>query len=327
MRAHALAPDRHRGLDLLGLELGQRGHRVGRVHDHLVRAARRAAGEQVGLAAAAGERVRRPRPPPPSATAPGRGSARRAPSSRRSRAARRPRAACGPRGRPRTGRSRGRSAGAAPRRGRRPGASRARPRRSRAGPVSGSMRSSGKALLHGHVLDALLHEGRPVLPRSRRARRAPARRSGRAARSTPAPALARHAVGLARGSRRPRPSPRRSRSTASRPSRATWPRNSSRQVPITTPSSTATMCVASGSRPSWSASSDTPCSPQNTRSRSASAAATRRSVRASRTSTVSERSGRCPPPARPRSGSRPGARRRARPSSRRTRCSGRPGPR
>ena len=54
-------------------------------------------------------------------------------------------------------------------------------------PVSGSMRSSGKALLHGHVLDALLHEGRSVRARTRRARRAAARRSARAARSTPSP--------------------------------------------------------------------------------------------------------------------------------------------
>ena len=44
------------------------------------------------------------------------------------------------------------------------------------------MRSSGKALLHGHVLDALLLERLAALARSRRARRAPARRSGRAAR-------------------------------------------------------------------------------------------------------------------------------------------------
>ena len=57
VRAHPLAPDRHRRLDLVGLELGQRADRVGRVDDHLVGAERRLRREQVRLAATARERV------------------------------------------------------------------------------------------------------------------------------------------------------------------------------------------------------------------------------------------------------------------------------
>jgi hypothetical protein len=57
VRAHALAPHRHRGVDLLGLELRKRADGVGRVDDHLVCPVRRPNREQVGLAAAAGERV------------------------------------------------------------------------------------------------------------------------------------------------------------------------------------------------------------------------------------------------------------------------------
>ena len=92
--------------------------------------------------------------------------------------------------------------------------------------------SLGKALLHGHVLDALLDEGRPVLLVPGALVERPARRSGRAARSTPRRPPWRSGRPRA-GSRRPRSSPRRSCSTASRPRRATWPLNSSRQVPIT----------------------------------------------------------------------------------------------
>ena len=55
--AHPLTPDRHRRLDLLWFELGERAHRIGRVHDHLVRPERRRAGEEVGLAAPTGKRV------------------------------------------------------------------------------------------------------------------------------------------------------------------------------------------------------------------------------------------------------------------------------
>ena len=64
VRAHALAPDGHRGLDLVGRELGERVHGVGRVHDHLVRAERGPRAEQVGLAAPGGERI------PPAARSP-----------------------------------------------------------------------------------------------------------------------------------------------------------------------------------------------------------------------------------------------------------------
>ena len=161
-------------------------------------------------------------------------------------------------------------------------------------------------------------------PRSRRAGRAPARRSGRAARSRPRP-RARARRSASRRIAAATPSPRRSGSTASRPSRATSPRNSRRQVPITRPSSTATMCVASWSRPSRSASGDTPCSPQKTRSRSSSAAAS-----SSLGSGFADLHGR--PSASvavdvlgelaARSSSRPGARRRARPWSRRRRWRG-----
>src|SRR3954468_9531406 len=80
------------------------------------------------------------------------------------------------------------------------------------------------------------------------------------------------------------PSPRRSGSTDSRPSRATFPRNSSRQVPITRPSSIATRWMASWSRPSRSAAIDTPCSPLKTRSRRSSAAAISASLCAGLTS-------------------------------------------
>ena len=120
VRAHARAPGLHRHGDLLRRDVGQRGHRVGRVDDHLVRAGRRLRAEQVGLGL--GRQRRRPR-----ARAPGRGSAPRARSSpacrvRRRRAGpRRARAACGPRGRAGTGRARGRSAARGRGRSRRPG--------------------------------------------------------------------------------------------------------------------------------------------------------------------------------------------------------------
>ena len=88
-----------------GLQVGQRGDRLGRVDDHLVRAGGGLGGEQVGVGLRRGSRGRR-------ASAPGRGSGPRAPSSRACRARRRrgaargPRAACGPRGPPGTGRCR-----------------------------------------------------------------------------------------------------------------------------------------------------------------------------------------------------------------------------
>src|SRR4051794_31482024 len=80
------------------------------------------------------------------------------------------------------------------------------------------------------------------------------------------------------------PSPRRSGSTERRPSRATRPRNSSRQVPTTRSPSSATRWTASWSRPSRSAAIETPCSPLNTRSRSSSAAAISASLCAGLTS-------------------------------------------
>ena len=49
VRAHALAPRLHRGLHLPGVEVGQRGDRIGRVDDHLVVAGGRLGGEQVGV--------------------------------------------------------------------------------------------------------------------------------------------------------------------------------------------------------------------------------------------------------------------------------------
>ena len=55
--AHPLAPDRHRGLDLLWRDLRQRVHGIGRVDDHLVRAERRSRRKQVGLAAPHGQRI------------------------------------------------------------------------------------------------------------------------------------------------------------------------------------------------------------------------------------------------------------------------------
>src|SRR4051794_7531229 len=80
------------------------------------------------------------------------------------------------------------------------------------------------------------------------------------------------------------PSPRRSGSTERRPSRATRPRNSSRQVPTTRSPSSATRWTASWSRPSRSAAIETPCSPLNTRSRNSSAAAISASLCAGLTS-------------------------------------------
>jgi hypothetical protein len=56
--AHPLAPHGHRGVHLGGVELGERGHSVGRVDNDLVGADRRALGEQVGLAAPGGQRIR-----------------------------------------------------------------------------------------------------------------------------------------------------------------------------------------------------------------------------------------------------------------------------
>src|SRR5258705_8285387 len=71
-----------------------------------------------------------------------------------------------------------------------------------------------------------------------------------------------------------------------RPSFATGPSNPSRQVPTTAPpSSTATMCSASSSSGSRSASAVTPCSSQNTRTRSCSACSTSSPSFAGRTST------------------------------------------
>ena len=140
--AHALAPDRHRRLHLLGRQLGQRVHRVGRVHDHLVRAHARAV-RRTGRARRGRRPAGRPRARPRPARARGRGSAPRARASRASRARRRPRAArtapagCGPRGRRQRGRPRGRSGRAERDRARRPGAARARRPRSRAGPTAG----------------------------------------------------------------------------------------------------------------------------------------------------------------------------------------------
>src|SRR5215218_1566874 len=84
-----------------------------------------------------------------------------------------------------------------------------------------------------------------------------------------------------RRSAAPTPAPRSSRSTAIRPSRASAPWNTSLQVPTTRAPSTATRCVASGSRPSRSASGLTPCSREKTRSRSRSAASTSSGLRAS----------------------------------------------
>ena len=149
-------------------------------------------GEQLRLAAPPGQRVG-PGSGSPRARAPGRGWAPRARASPGSRArsppaARRPRAASGPRGPPRRGRSPGRSAAAPARRARRPGRVPRSPATITRSPDSGSMRSSGKALLHGHVLDPLLLErlAGPLVAVAQR--RAPARRSGRAARCARRPA-------------------------------------------------------------------------------------------------------------------------------------------
>ena len=174
--------------------------------------------------------------------------------------------------------------GSEPHRGTRPGASRARRRRSPSARKADRCAARGsERLLHRHVLDALLDEGRAAhlvpVPQVELLRR----RSARAARWRPPRPRApcgRLRAGSPRQRRR-----RGERSTASRPRPATPPRNSRRQVPITRPPSTATMWVASGSRPSRSASTRTPCSSQKTRSRSSSAAASSSSVRTSRTST------------------------------------------
>ncbi len=53
---HALAPHLHRLLHLLGLELGQRNHGLGRVDDHLVGPVRRPRPEQVGVGLGLGMR-------------------------------------------------------------------------------------------------------------------------------------------------------------------------------------------------------------------------------------------------------------------------------
>ena len=57
VRAHALAPRLHRDLDLRGIELDERPHRLGSVDDHLVHALGRPCREQVGLAAARVQRI------------------------------------------------------------------------------------------------------------------------------------------------------------------------------------------------------------------------------------------------------------------------------
>src|SRR3954447_7279608 len=78
--------------------------------------------------------------------------------------------------------------------------------------------------------------------------------------------------------------PRRAeRSTAMRPSLAAPRSTSTRQVPMTRPSRTATTCSASASRPSTSSGSETPCSSQKTAWRSARAASSSAGLRCGRT--------------------------------------------
>ena len=162
--AHALAPHAHRGLDLLGLELGERRHRP-RASSRSPRARRAPAARRTAPA----RRVPRPAGPVPGVRLAGRQRrvevrhhahppARAVRRACRPGAGRRPRAASGPRGPPRTGPRPGRSAARSGTRARRPGRVPRSPATITRSPESGSMRSSGKALLHGHVLDALLLE-------------------------------------------------------------------------------------------------------------------------------------------------------------------------
>ena len=280
MGAHPLAPDRHRRLDLRGRDLGQRVHRVGRVDDHLVVAVRGLGGEQVRLAAAAGERILA-----------GRGLARRqrrvevrhhahlparvSVAPPRSQPVELGRRAVLVAGGERVGL--GRSASRSGRRETRRAASRARRRRSPAARRAG--RCAARAPARGRlsrlpIATCSMPSSTNFGPRSSypRVEVEPARVGLGVQRDGVRAGLERDLV------REPQ---QRGRDALAAPvgvdrqppSRATRPRNSSRQVPTTFPSSMATRWVASWSRPSRSAAIDTPCSPLNTRSRSSSAAA------------------------------------------------------